>query len=134
MTYICCNSSPKEKTRIIKNSLTFFLCLLLIDFSQVVRTQQQQENLKFMAHFKRRFIIHQGKRKEAAAQPQVELYHLRSNGTPLTTRLVQTRPDSSQLNSAFWWVIQNHQSSIASLIKLFNDKHNSYLHINYRRR
>jgi hypothetical protein len=70
----------------------------------VVRTHQQQENLKFMAHFKRKFIIHQGRRKAAASRdrpPPVEFYHLRSNGSALCTRLVQIKPDAGALNSAF---------------------------------
>jgi len=60
--------------------------------------------LKFMAHFKRKFIIHQGKRKEAAPRdgpPPVEFYHLRSNGSALCTRLIQIKPDAATLNSAF---------------------------------
>lgn len=72
---------------------------------EVVRTHQQQENLKFMAHFKRKFIIHQGKRKEikSADANKVEFYHLRSNGSTLCTRLIQITPDASLLNSAFWY-------------------------------
>lgn len=74
---------------------------------EVVRTHQQQENFKFLAHFKRKMIIHLGKRKEqrpANTSSPVELYHLRANGGPLCTRLVQIRPDSGNLNSAFWYV------------------------------
>lgn len=71
---------------------------------EVVRTHQQQENLKFMAHFKRKFIIHQGKRKQPkpAGANKVEFFHLRRNGSALCTRLVQIQPDASLLNSAFW--------------------------------
>lgn len=72
------------------------------DKLEVVRTHQQQENLKFLSHFKREFIIHQGKRKKDKSQSQVEFYHLRSNGSPLCTRLVQIKPDATNLNSAFW--------------------------------
>ncbi|KAJ9590157.1 hypothetical protein L9F63_016713, partial [Diploptera punctata] len=71
---------------------------------EVVRTHQQQENLKFMAHFKRKFIIHQGKRKEVLpkdSKPPVEFYHLRSNGSALCTRLIQIKPDAAALNSSF---------------------------------
>jgi hypothetical protein len=73
---------------------------------EVVRTHQQQENLKFMAHFKRKFIIHQGKRKQVKSDDanKVEFYHLRSNGSTLCTRLIQITPDASLLNSAFWYV------------------------------
>lgn len=76
---------------------------LFNDKLEVVRTHQQQENLKFMSHFKRKFIIHQGKRrKEKSGQGPVEFYHLRSNGSPLCTRLLQIKPDATSLNSAFW--------------------------------
>ncbi|CAH1638328.1 unnamed protein product [Spodoptera littoralis] len=73
----------------------------------VVRTHQQQESLKFMAHFHRRFIIKDGKRNqkpESGRQP-VELYELRSNGSALCTRLVQVKADASQLNSAFCYIL-----------------------------
>lgn len=67
---------------------------------EVVRTYQQQENIKFMAHFKRKFVIHEGSRK--GESPRVELYHLRANGNALCTRLIQVRTDARSLNSAFW--------------------------------
>ncbi|XP_011494712.1 PREDICTED: protein flightless-1 [Ceratosolen solmsi marchali] len=74
---------------------------------EVVRTHQQQENLKFMAHFKRKFIIHQGKRKQMKSDDanKVEFYHLRSNGSTLCTRLIQITPDASLLNSAFCYIL-----------------------------
>nr|XP_049694394.1 protein flightless-1 [Helicoverpa armigera] len=73
----------------------------------VVRTHQQQESLKFMAHFHRRFIIKDGKRNqkpESGRQP-VELFELRSNGSALCTRLVQVKADATQLNSAFCYIL-----------------------------
>lgn len=76
------------------------------DNLEVVRTHQQQENMKFMAHFKRKFIIHQGKRK-IKEKNAVEFFHLRSNGSALYTRLVQINPDASLLNSAFWFALCN---------------------------
>ena len=76
---------------------------LFHDKLEVVRTYQQQENLKFMAHFKRKFIIHSGSRSSHKLnQKSVEFYHLRSNGSALCTRLIQIKPDASLLNSAFW--------------------------------
>lgn len=50
---------------------------------------QQQENPKFLSHFKRRFVIHRGKRKEKTSPPQPSLYHLRTNGGALCTRSAQ---------------------------------------------
>lgn len=77
---------------------------------EVVRIHQQQENLKFLAHFKRKFIIHTGKRKDKSKTPDgkaaVEFFHLRSNGGALCTRLIQIQPDATYLNSAFWYVIR----------------------------
>lgn len=54
--------------------------------AQVVRMTQQQENPKFLSHFKRRFVIHRGKRKEKTIPPQPSLYHIRTNGGALCTR------------------------------------------------
>lgn len=47
---------------------------------------QQQENLKFLSHFKRKFIIHKGKRKQKTDSAQPSLYHIRTNGSALCTR------------------------------------------------
>ncbi|XP_053610117.1 protein flightless-1 [Plodia interpunctella] len=72
----------------------------------VVRTHQQQESLKFMAHFHRRFIIKDGKRKvKPEGKAPVELFELRSNGSALCTRLIQVKADASQLNSAFCYIL-----------------------------
>lgn len=79
------------------------------DELEVVRIHQQQENLKFMAHFKRKFIIKTGRRKPQLEpnekKEKVELYHLRSNGSALCTRLIQVKPDATQLNSAFCYIL-----------------------------
>ncbi|XP_067629207.1 protein flightless-1 isoform X7 [Eurosta solidaginis] len=76
---------------------------------EVIRIHQQQENLKFMAHFKRKFIIHTGKRKDKLKATEnkavVELFHLRSNGGALCTRLIQIQPDAINLNSAFCYIL-----------------------------
>uniref|UniRef100_A0A7M4FCI6 FLII actin remodeling protein n=1 Tax=Crocodylus porosus TaxID=8502 RepID=A0A7M4FCI6_CROPO len=53
---------------------------------EVVRMTQQQENPKFLSHFKRKFIIHKGKRKAKADSLQPSLYHVRTNGSALCTR------------------------------------------------
>ncbi|XP_013145269.1 PREDICTED: protein flightless-1 [Papilio polytes] len=73
----------------------------------VVRTHQQQESLKFMAHFRQRFIIRDAKRNQPpeGGRPPVELFELRSNGSALCTRLIQIKPDAAQLNSAFCYIL-----------------------------
>lgn len=55
---------------------------------QVVRMTQQQENPKFLSHFKRKFIIHRGKRKVTQGTLQPTLYQIRTNGSALCTRWV----------------------------------------------
>lgn len=76
---------------------------------EVVRIHQQQENLKFMSHFKGKFIIKTGKRSEKPQTPDgkqpVEFYHLRQNGSALCTRLIQIKPDAALLNSAFCYIL-----------------------------
>lgn len=76
---------------------------------EVVRIHQQQENLKFMSHFKGKFVIKTGKRsdrkKSKDSKLAVEFYHLRSNGSSLCTRLIQIKPDASLLNSAFCYIL-----------------------------
>lgn len=51
---------------------------------------QQQENIKFLAHFKRKFIIHKGKRKQNTDSVQPSLYHVRTNGSAFYTRYTLT--------------------------------------------
>lgn len=53
---------------------------------QVVRMTQQQENPKFLSHFKRKFIIHRGRRKAAQGALHPSLYQIRTNGSALCTR------------------------------------------------
>ncbi|XP_065310343.2 protein flightless-1 isoform X2 [Dermacentor albipictus] len=78
------------------------------DKLQVLRTHQQQENLKFLSHFKRKFIIHTGSRKKSQTEQNnaVELFHLRANGSPICTRCVQIPPTASNLNSAFCYILK----------------------------
>ncbi|KAI5719900.1 hypothetical protein M8J76_016466 [Diaphorina citri] len=73
---------------------------------EVVRTHQQQENLKFLAHFKRKFVIHSGKRKQPKDPAQVEFFQLRANGNILCSRLIQIKPDASNLCSAFCYILR----------------------------
>ena len=64
------------------------------DKLEVVRTHQQQENLKFLSHFNRKFVIHNGKRKlpsAPAVKRGVEMFHLRANDSPIATRCIQVR-------------------------------------------
>ncbi|CAB1447708.1 unnamed protein product [Pleuronectes platessa] len=73
---------------------------------KVVRMTQQQENLKFLSHFKRKFIIHKGKRKQKTDSAQPSLYHIRTNGSALCTRTIQIVTDSCNLNSEFCFILK----------------------------
>uniref|UniRef100_A0A2K6UQH1 FLII actin remodeling protein n=1 Tax=Saimiri boliviensis boliviensis TaxID=39432 RepID=A0A2K6UQH1_SAIBB len=73
---------------------------------EVVRMTQQQENPKFLSHFKRKFIIHRGKRKAAHGAVQPSLYQIRTNGSALCTRCIQINTDSSLLNSEFCFILK----------------------------
>ncbi|KAK6290794.1 hypothetical protein J4Q44_G00388080, partial [Coregonus suidteri] len=73
---------------------------------EVVRMTQQQENLKFLSHFKRKFIVHKGKRKQKMDAAQPSLYHIRTNGSALCTRTIQIGTDSSNLNSEFCFILK----------------------------
>ncbi|KAM4697985.1 protein flightless-1 homolog [Rhinophrynus dorsalis] len=73
---------------------------------EVVRMTQQQENAKFLSHFKRKFIIHKGKRKAKDVGLQPSLYHMRTNGSALCTRCIQVNTDCSLLNSEFCYILK----------------------------
>ena len=76
------------------------------DKLEVVRTRQQQENLKFLSHFKRKFIIHDSRRRVVEPPSSVQFFHLRSNGSDIATRCLQIKPDASQLNSEFCYILR----------------------------
>nr|XP_025042164.1 protein flightless-1 homolog [Pelodiscus sinensis] len=73
---------------------------------EVVRMTQQQENPKFLSHFKRKFIIHKGKRKSKEDNLQPSLYHVRTNGSALCTRCIQIGTAASLLNSEFCFILK----------------------------
>ncbi|GFS01023.1 protein flightless-1 homolog [Elysia marginata] len=90
------------------------------DKLEVVRQHQQQENLKFLSHFKRKFIIRLGKRplgriptsasadanKGKPAKPSTELFQLRANGSPIATRCIQLEnPNATWLNPRFCFIL-----------------------------
>lgn len=79
------------------------------DKLEVVRMHQQQENYKFLSHFKLNFIIHQGRRKQPRSPGEklpVELFHLRANGSPLATRCIHVGADAANLNSEFCYILK----------------------------
>lgn len=76
---------------------------------EVVRMQQQQENLKFMAHFKEGLIIKKGSRR-ASRQPDwkasPEFFQVRSNGSALCRRCIEIQPTAGLLNSCFVYILK----------------------------
>ena len=83
---------------------------LFEDKLDIQRTHQQQENLKFLSHFKQKFVIHCGKRRqeseEGVAAASVELFQLRSNNSPLTLRCIQVSVEGVVLNSGFCYLLK----------------------------
>ncbi|KAB0401148.1 hypothetical protein E2I00_011491, partial [Balaenoptera physalus] len=87
----------------------------------VVRMTQQQENPKFLSHFKRKFIIHRGKRKAAQGALQPSLYQIRTNGSALCTRCLSAgsgrgrpvHPDQHRLRPPQFRVLLHPQDDLA---------------------
>ena len=78
-----------------------FLCSLQKKFEQafknsleVIRKHQQQGNLKFLSHFKSKFVIHRGHRKEPVDRSRIapaKLYQLRVNDSLVCSRCIEVR-------------------------------------------
>lgn len=79
------------------------------DKLEVVRTHQQQESNKFLSHFKRKFIIHLGKRPSKNQPKKVYLkptfYFVRANGSRIATRCIQVNNDAGVLCSGFCYIL-----------------------------
>ena len=77
---------------------------------EVIRMQQQQENLKFMSHFKNGLVIKQGSRRAQKINPNwtatPEFFHIRKNGSILCRRCIEIRPDAVNLNSSFCYILK----------------------------
>ena len=77
---------------------------------EVVKMQQQQENLKFMSHFSNGLVIKKGSRRAPKLEPNwtssPEFYQIRSNGSALCRRCIQVKCDSSLLNSCFCYILK----------------------------
>ncbi|CAH3013556.1 unnamed protein product [Porites evermanni] len=73
---------------------------------EVVKTQQQQEAPRFLAHFKGKFIIHKGKRKEPIENNKPKFYHIRSSGGILAKRVIEIETSARHLNSEFCYILK----------------------------
>ncbi|XP_068672970.1 protein flightless-1 homolog [Montipora foliosa] len=75
---------------------------------EVLKTNQQQEAPRFLAHFKGKFIIHKGKRKESdkGEKSKAKLYHIRSSGGILAKRVIEIEPSARHLNSEFCYILK----------------------------
>jgi len=81
---------------------------LFKDKLEVVRMYQQQENHKFLSHFKKKFVIRRGRRNLSMnlGGKWPELFHLRANGSAVCTRTIQIDAKSELLNSAFPYILR----------------------------
>lgn len=76
------------------------------DRLDIVRMHQQQENMRFLAHFYGNFFIHRGGRHEVDTRPTPRLYQLRSNGSLICTRSVEVDCVVASLNSCFCYILK----------------------------
>eukprot|EP00057_Strongylocentrotus_purpuratus_P005896 XP_011660370.1 PREDICTED: protein flightless-1 homolog [Strongylocentrotus purpuratus] len=109
-----------ERERKIESEIKFHLnCYLngpvnLSHTSHLIVHHQQQENLKFLSHFKKKFTIYRGRRPLPNAPPESQqpkdlnpkLYHVRANGGPLCTRCIQVHPTAQWLNPEFCYLLE----------------------------
>ncbi len=73
---------------------------------ETIKMNQQQEIPQFLAHFKRKFIIHKGKRKSKDVVKNTRMYHLRRNPhSPLCTRCVEIEANAENLCSEFCFIV-----------------------------
>lgn len=79
---------------------------------EVIQMHQQQENIKFLSHFRQKIIIHRGKRKVGLPDNPIGFYHLRANMNPLTMRCIEIEPDSSKLNSGSCYLLRLNANSV----------------------
>lgn len=96
---------------------------LFEDKVEIERTYQQKENYKFLSHFKGKYVVHLGKRKQTSAtklnsnpaienvnssfiDDKVEMFYLRSNSCPLAFRCIQVVPEAAVLNSGFSYILK----------------------------
>ncbi|CAI5446386.1 unnamed protein product [Caenorhabditis angaria] len=78
------------------------------DKLEVVRMYQQQENHKFLSHFKRKFLIKRGRRglTRSLGGKWPELYQMRANGSSVCNRTIQVDCQANQLCSAFCHILR----------------------------
>lgn len=91
---------------------SFYITMFFSEFQdklEVVRMYQQQENQKFLAHFKKRCIIKRGRRNLGllpGAQPYPALFLTRANGSSISTRTIQVDLKLENLNSEFCCILR----------------------------
>ncbi|KAI1729403.1 gelsolin repeat domain-containing protein [Ditylenchus destructor] len=81
---------------------------LFKDKLEVVRMYQQQENQKFLSHFKKKFVIRRGRRNLSMnlGGKWPELFHMRANGSAVCTRTIQIDCRAQCLNSGFCYILR----------------------------
>lgn len=69
---------------------------------------QQQENHKFLSHFKKRLVIRKGRRSltQTLGGRWPELFHMRANGSAVCTRTIQIDARAEKLNSGFNFILR----------------------------
>ena len=108
---------------------------------EIIKMHQQQESPQFLAHFKRKFVIHKGKRPSAAhsspaatsssvaAAASTRMYHLRRNPHSIIClrciELEQARADLLCSVFCYLVVVPFVQTSAAAAAAVTNSAHDS---------
>jgi len=81
---------------------------LFKDKLEVVRMYQQQENHKFLSHFKKKFVIRRGRRNLTMnlGGKWPELFQMRANGGAVCTRTIQLDCKAELLCSGFCYILR----------------------------
>ncbi|KAF7255509.1 hypothetical protein EG68_07069 [Paragonimus skrjabini miyazakii] len=81
------------------------------------RVRQQQEDLLFLSHFQRQFIIHNGKYRDRADETRrdaIQMYYMRANGNAISTRSIEVSPSAIHLNACFSYIVKVPESMLST--------------------
>ncbi|KAG5447601.1 Protein flightless-1 [Clonorchis sinensis] len=73
------------------------------------RIHQQQEDLLFLSHFHRQLVIHTGRYQDRLSEARLartQVYYIRANGNPISTRTIEIKPSGTQLNTHFTYLVK----------------------------
>ncbi len=73
---------------------------------EIIKLNQQQECQEFLAHFKRKFVVHNGKRNVNTDAKCTRMYHVRRNPhSAICTRCIEVEAHAETLCSQFCFIV-----------------------------